>query len=210
MWRKREHRTSAFIPFERALGSRQDLAFDGCVPLFYNRLVCLDFLCGYIQCPKSENVLDKSLYTLLRCNEFVALTRVNTLWKYSFSEPFRWLSGKTCKLAGWSLYKMSWVLELVEKAMEEIEEDPSRLLDPQLDIFKPVADELPEFATWQQELLASTSASEDGTQHALVKEVLREAREPTAGSGNEQATEMTLALAKKQARVAAAPALPVH
>ena len=61
------------------MGSRQDLAFDGCVPLFWDRIICLDFLRGYIQCPKSENVLDKSLYTLLRCNEFVALLRVNTL-----------------------------------------------------------------------------------------------------------------------------------
>ena len=55
-----------FVPFERAVGSRQDLKFDGCVPLFLNRLHCLEFLRGYIDCPKSENVLDKSLYTILR------------------------------------------------------------------------------------------------------------------------------------------------
>ena len=79
------------------MGSRQDLAFDGCVPLFWDRIICLDFLRGYIQCPKSENVLDKSLYTLLRCNEFVALLRVNTLWKYAFSEPFHWLLGRSSK-----------------------------------------------------------------------------------------------------------------
>lgn len=48
------------------MGSRQDLAFDGCAALYWNRLVCLEFLRGYIDCPKSQNVLDKSLYTLLR------------------------------------------------------------------------------------------------------------------------------------------------
>ena len=87
-----------FIPFERAMGSRQDLKFDGCVPLFWNRKIVLEFIRGYIDCPKSQNVLDKSLYTLLKCNECVALLRANTLWKHMFSEPFRCLAGKTGKL----------------------------------------------------------------------------------------------------------------
>ena len=68
------------------------------MPLFVNRLICLDFLRGYIDCPKSENILDKSLYTILRCNEFVALLGANTLWKLIFSEPFRWLSCKSTAL----------------------------------------------------------------------------------------------------------------
>ena len=138
VWRKKNHRSALYIPFERSVGNRQDLKFDGCVPLFINRIICLEFLRGYIDCPKSENVLDKSLYTILRCNEVVALLRANSLWKFIFSEPFRWLSGKTSKLTGWSLYKMGWALELVEKAMEEIVADPKRALDPTLDIFKPV------------------------------------------------------------------------
>ena len=113
--RKKKNQSSLFIPFERAVGSRQDLKFDGCVPLFWNRLICLDFLRGYLDCPKSENRLDKALYTLLRCNKFVALLRVNTLWKFLFSEPFRWLAGKTSKLNGWSLFKMAQACEYVEK-----------------------------------------------------------------------------------------------
>ena len=79
MHRKTKHQDKMFIPFERAVGSRQDLKFDGCVALFWNRLICLDFLRGYINCPKSAGVLDKSLYTRLRSNEFVALLRVNVL-----------------------------------------------------------------------------------------------------------------------------------
>ena len=198
-WRKKEHRQSAFIPFARAMGSRQDLAFDGCVPLFWNRLVCVEFLRGYIDCPKSENVLDKSLYTLLRCNDFVALVRVNTLWKYVFSEPLRWLTGKCSKIDGWSMYKLSWVLDLVEKAMEEIVADPEKLLDPDINIFAPVAEEVTEFAEWQKEQLEATVAAEDGTDIDLVRAVLSEARAPAEGTGNHQATARTLELAKVQA-----------
>ena len=198
-WHKQEHPSLMFIAFERAMGSRQDLAFDGCVALYWNRILCLEFLRGYIDCPKSQNVLDKSLYTQLRCNEFVALLRVNTLWCYVFSDPFRWLSGKTSKLAGWSLYKMGWVLELAEKAMQAIEESPERLLDPALDIFKPVAEELPEFAAWRAEQLEKEVTAADGTRYYVAREVLREARTPRPGSGNEQAKAKTLELAKAQA-----------
>ena len=44
---------------------------------------------------------------------------------------------------------MSETLGLVEKAMIAIEEDPARALDPALDIFGPVAAQLPEFKAWQ-------------------------------------------------------------
>eukprot|EP00966_Prymnesium_polylepis_P040002 928830-Prymnesium_polylepis.1 len=92
VWRVKNHKSALFIPFERALGNRQDLKFDGCVALFWNRLICLEFVRGFVNCPKSAGILDKSIYTRLRSNEFVALLRVNVLWKYLFSDPFRWLS----------------------------------------------------------------------------------------------------------------------
>ena len=117
--RKKNNESSLFIPFERAMGARMDLKFDGCISLFWNRLIVMEFLRGYIDCPKSAGILDKSIYYRLRCNEFVALLRANVLWKYLFSDPFRWLSGKTAKIAGWSLVKMAWVLNLVEKGMEK-------------------------------------------------------------------------------------------
>jgi hypothetical protein len=53
-----------------------------------------------------------------------ALLRVNTLWKYIFSEPARWLSGKaTNALKEWSIDKSSGVLDLVEKAMVAVATD---------------------------------------------------------------------------------------
>ena len=181
------------------MGSRQDLDFDGCAPLFWNRLVCCDFLRGYLDCPKSQNVLDKSLYTTLRCNEFAATTRVNTLWKYLLSEPWRWLAGKTAKLEGWSLIKMNWVAELVEDAFEQIVDEPSLIFDPNFNIFSAVAAELPAFADYQHEMLETVVSSPDGTKHKIVKLVLAQARTPDSGSGIEQATAMTLELAKTQA-----------
>ena len=54
---------------------------------------------------------------------------------------------------------MAWVLELVEAGMQEIVAEPSRLLDPNLDMFKPVADEVSEFAYWRQSLLDETVRS---------------------------------------------------
>ena len=199
-WRKQEHCSARWIPFERAMGSRQDLAFDGSVPLFLNRAVCLEFLRGYIDCPKSQNVLDKSLYTLLRCNEFTALLRANTLWKMLFSEPFRWLSGKTGKIKDWSLWNMSGVLDLVEGAMEMIAADPSKLLDPEFDMFASVAAAVPEFKEWREQFMANTVLAEDGeTEHAINREALRMARSPETGTGAEQSTEMTLTLLKEMA-----------
>ena len=199
-WRKLQKRSGVWIPFERAMGSRQDLAFDGCVPLYLNRLVCLEFLRGYIDCPKSQNVLDKSLFTLLKCNEFVAMLRANTLWQLLFSEPFRWLAGKTGKLKGWSLWNMSGVLDLVEGAMEKLAADPSKLLDPSFDMFGSVADVLPEFKAWREELMARTITAEDGTTEIEINvEVLRRARSPEADGGDEQATDVTLELIKEMA-----------
>ena len=196
-WRKT--RALMFLPFERAAGSRQDLAFDGCVPLFVNRVTCVDFLRGYIDCPKSQNVLDKSLYTVMKCNEFTALLRVNTLWRFLFSDPLRWLCGSASKLDDWSLYKMGWVLEQVEAGMEQVVADPARLLDPEFDMFAAVAEELPAFRDWRAELLARPLK---GCGDHTFADVLREARVPTPGSGNQQATPKVLELAKLQAEAA--------
>ena len=119
------------------MGSRQDLGFDGCVGFFWNRVMYLDFLRGYIDVPKSSNgnVLDKSLYTMLKCNELVALLRANTLWAYLFSQPWRWLSGKSSKLKGFSLFKMNEMADHVYDGLKALAADPSKLLDPSHDIF---------------------------------------------------------------------------
>ena len=200
VWRRKNHRSALYLPYYRAVGNRQDVKFDGCVAIFWNRVIMLEFLYGYINCPKSENILDKSLYTILRCNEFVGLLRANTLWKYLFSEPFRWLSGKAAKIADMSLFRMGEVLELVEKAMEEIVADPRRALDPTFDIFGPLVDSLPEFKDWREEQLTAKVRAEDGTtEYCIVEEVMRRAQTPLVDSGEWQATDVTLEILKAQA-----------
>lgn len=202
VWRNKHKQNSMFIPFERALGNRQDLKFDGCVALFWNRLICIEFLRGYIDCKTSAQILDKSLYTRLKSVEFIALLRANVLWKFAFSEPFRWLAGKSAKLDDWSLFKMSEVLALVEKAMQEVVADPARLLDPSFDIFASVAAEQPQFAEWRQEQREKTVSAADGTKYRVVEEVLGRARAPQSGTGEQLATPMVLELIKAQAQAA--------
>ena len=56
---------------------------DGCVALFWNKVVCCDFVRGYLDCPKSQNKLDMAMYVTMRCNHFTALTRVHAhSWYY--------------------------------------------------------------------------------------------------------------------------------
>eukprot|EP00966_Prymnesium_polylepis_P005007 114807-Prymnesium_polylepis.1 len=77
------------MAFECANGSRQDIAFDGAVAIFFNRKIILEFLKS-LMVPGADNQLEKFLSRVLSCNEMTALLRVNTLWKYTFSEPARW------------------------------------------------------------------------------------------------------------------------
>jgi hypothetical protein len=83
-----------WLPFKRAKGSRQDLAFDGAVPIFLNRLMVVEFLQELVTVPKADNRLEKFLWRVLKCNQVTALLRVNTLFKCIISEPMRWLAGK--------------------------------------------------------------------------------------------------------------------
>ena len=100
-WVAKHHPDAALLPFACANGSRQDIAFDGAVPIFVNRKIILEFLKSLIV-PGADNKLENFLWRALSCNEMTALLRVNTLWKYVFSEPARWLAGKGSTL------KMEW------------------------------------------------------------------------------------------------------
>ena len=201
VWCEKPGFASRLLPrFERSCGNRQDLRFDGCIPLLLHRRTIAEFLRGYLDCPKSEGKLDKSIYTVMRCNEFTGLLCANSLWKYVFSEPFRWLSGKGAQLEGWSLFKLAEALEMVEKTMEAVAADPRRALDPSLNIFAPVAEELPEFKKYQAELLAQKVTAADGeTEYYIMQEVLKLVRTPPAGSGEEAAQPFTLKVLKAQA-----------
>ena len=188
------------MPFERAAGGRQDLAFDGAVPIFVNREIILDFLRG-LEVPGADNQLEKFLRRVLSCNEVTAALRVNTLWKYIFSEPARWLAGKAGALNDWSIDSSSRVLDLIEEAMVKVAADGHTLLDPSFDPFAAIAAEQPAFADWRTELMQRKRKTPDGTQYAYNERALSEARSP-AGAGNAQATERAVKLAEEMANAA--------
>ena len=67
-------------------------------------------------------------------------------------------------------------------------------------MFAQVAAEIPSFKEWRYELNASKVTAPDGvTEHLWAQTVLAEARAPTPGSGNDQATPMVLELTKVMA-----------
>ena len=200
-WLRKHYPGAAYIPFERAEGSRMDLAFDGSVAIFFNRKVVLEFLHSLVSTPGADNKLERFNWRALKCNEEVGALRVNTLYKYIFSEPVRWLAGKADTLNDWSLDDSAEVLDLVEHMFIEIAADGHTLLDPSFDPFKSIAGKQPAFAKWQVEHMEREAKSLDGTPHPVHKLALAEARKP-AGKGNAQATEKVVELAEKMANAA--------
>ena len=130
----------------------------------------------------------------------MALTRVLTLFDLLLSMPLRWLCGKGSELNDWSVYKAAGALDLVEELLVKVAADGAALLDPELDVFKPIADESqPLFQKWREDLAKETIPSPDGsTQHPWYQRVLDEARKPVNKS-NAAATDATIDLAQAMA-----------
>eukprot|EP00966_Prymnesium_polylepis_P170585 3943481-Prymnesium_polylepis.1 len=105
------------MPLERANGGRQDLAFDGAVPIYVNRGLICEFLHTLIFAPGHSNILEDFLWHTLACVEMVALTRALTLFDLLLSMPLRWLCGKGSELTNWSVYKAGGALDLVEELL---------------------------------------------------------------------------------------------
>ena len=60
--------------------------------------------------------------------------------------------------------------------------------------------QVPEFKKWREDYMAKKILAEDGkTEHEVHREILRRARSPVAGTGDDQATEMTLKLVQQMA-----------
>ena len=116
-WRLEMFPTAYYLRLERAGGSRQDLSFDGAVPIFANRLIMSKFLHKLVFVPNHSNILEDYLWHTLGSTEIVALLRVHTLYDLLVSRPLRWLSGKSAELRDWSIYSMAGVLDLVEQAL---------------------------------------------------------------------------------------------
>eukprot|EP00966_Prymnesium_polylepis_P179232 4149279-Prymnesium_polylepis.1 len=72
---------------------------------------------------------------------------------------------------------MAWVLDLIEKAMQQLELAPELTLDPAFDIFSEVAADCSEFKAWREHEATRTVTAADGkTKYRLVPEVMRRAQ----------------------------------
>ena len=199
-WLEKHYGADFYMGFERAEGSRQDIAFDGAVAIFMMRKVVLEFIQG-LMVPGADNRLEKFLLRVLSCGQVTAALRVNTLFKYMLSEPTRWLAGKAGEL-GWGLDDSSEMVDLVEKFMMEVAADGSKLFDASYDPWAPIAAKNKKFADWRTEYFQRTAKSLDKTaQHAVHGLTLDEARNPV-GQGNIDATDRTVSLAQEMANAA--------
>eukprot|EP00966_Prymnesium_polylepis_P067687 1572441-Prymnesium_polylepis.1 len=78
-WLKQKY-PHVFVPsFECAKGSRMDISLNGCVPIFINRKLILEYLKSH-EVPGAAHKLAKFLSRTLSCNEITAMLRVNTIW----------------------------------------------------------------------------------------------------------------------------------
>ena len=199
-WLLTNHPSAFVMPLERANGGRQDLAFDGAVPIYANRGLISEFLHTLVFVPGHSNILEDFIWHSLACVEMVALARALTLFDLLLSMPLRWLCGKGSEMNNWSVYKAAGSLDLVEELLVKAAANGAVLFDPELDVFAPIAEEpQPLFQAWRKELASETVAAPDGkTKHSWYKRVLSEAQVPKNES-NVAATDATIDLIQKMA-----------
>jgi len=200
-WRLEDCKSVMFMRLERAAGGRQDLEFDGSLPIFVNRPVLLQYLAPRCLAPGHENVLESFLWSVLSSVEMGALLRVNTLFDLLLSRPMRFLCGSSAQLTDWSIYSMGAVLDEIAKGLDEIASDGHRLLDPELDLFAGVAANQPAFGEWRAAEMQHVIKSPDGASHLVYQRALSEARQPTHAA-NTGTTDLTVELAEVMAAAA--------
>lgn len=143
--------------------------------MYINRRFFIEFLHPRVFEPKHSNILEDFLYVTFRSLQFVAMTRANAIIDVLISRPLRWLSGKGAELEDWSPFSMGEALDLVEQLFVEAQHDGSLLLDPELDIFKPIAQKQPKFAAWRRYTFEEEDVlAPDGVTKHLVWKLARD------------------------------------
>ena len=181
-WLREHHSEAFFIHIERADGGRQDLDYDAAVPIYVNRPYLVEFLHSRVHQSNHANLLEDFLYQVLTCKSYIAMARANAIIDLRISRPWRWLSGKTHELGhrGWSPIDMNGVADLIDQMLVKAKDDGNVLLDPELDLWQPITDRLPEFQqyvqfTYDQDAVLSPSGR---TRHLQYKLALAELLEP--------------------------------
>eukprot|EP00966_Prymnesium_polylepis_P234411 5422510-Prymnesium_polylepis.2 len=139
-----EHYPDVFyIHVERADGGRQDLPYDAALPIYIGRPYFVEYMQSHVFA--ANNILEDSLYTTLRAEQYIAMARANGLIDLRISRPHRWLAGNSSRLQDWSPIWMNWVLDLMEAAFKKGKADGSFFLDPALDVYAEVTATQPLF-----------------------------------------------------------------
>ena len=180
-WMRDTHPSACYLHVERAEGGRQDLDFDAAAPIYMNWLFLVEFLHRFVHLSDHANQLEDFLYSVLRSVEFCAMARANALVSLLISQPLRWLAGKASELHDWSPAKATWAYDLVEQTLECVALDGSVLINAQLDIFKPIADEQPLFRDYRKFTYsrAHILSPDRNTTHLLWKATRAELLSPT-------------------------------
>lgn len=97
-----------------------------------------------------KNILEDFIYVTFRSMQYAAMVRANALVDILISRPMRWLSVESAQLVNWSPRSMGEVLDIAQRFFIRAQHDGSLFLDPQLDLFKPIADQQPLFAQWRR------------------------------------------------------------
>lgn len=124
--------------------------YDAAVPIYVNRSYLVTYLHSHVFASGHKNILEDFLYQALLTNQFIAMSRANAIIDLRISRPHRWLSGKTSELQDWSPIQMNGVLDLIDAVFQLTKDDGSVLLDPALDVFKPIAEKQPLFRAYRE------------------------------------------------------------
>lgn len=168
-----------------------------------NRRYLVQYLYSHVFAVGHKNILEDFLYQALLTNQFIAMSRANAVIDLRISRPHRWLAGKTSELENWSPFQMNGVLDLIDEVFQRATDDGSVLLDPNLDIFKPVADAQPLFRAYRQFTEAHDSVlSPNGrVRHLHYKCALSELLDPQDET-NRRSQQKTIEYLQVQARAA--------
>ena len=179
VWLKEHHPLAFVMHLERADGGRQDLDFDASVPIYLLRKHMVDFLHLHVFGADHSNVLEDFLYITLSALEYVAMLRANAVVDMLISRPLRWLAGKAYMLDNFSPLSLGTVgkkgaLDLAEEAMANAAINGATLLDPELDIFKEIAEQQPLFREWREYMFTKQSClGPDGKTKHLMWQLAR-------------------------------------
>jgi hypothetical protein len=133
------------------------------------------------------SILQQNLFVVLTSSKMIALACLLSVIHISICMPFRYLAGKTHEFAeyNWGAADMSRVIDTLHDALNDINKDPSLILDPlfMMNIFKEYRDQLPPFQDyWEltfKKKQMKVIARQDGTKVVHFARLLRYLFNPT-------------------------------